>query len=149
MIITEMDRSQCLAVLREQRHGRLACVSDGQPYVVPVTYAADGDNLYGFSLEGRKIEWMRRNPKVCMQVDVFDQAREWRSVIAYGQYEELPDRVGWKLQRDRAWSLLSREAEWWAPGGFKPVTQAPAPHLFYRIVVEEVTGRHAFEDENG
>lgn len=146
MIVTEMDRAQCLDLLREQRHGRLACVSDGQPYVVPVTYAADGDNLYGFSLEGRKIEWMRQNPKVCMQVDAFGEAREWRSVIAYGRYEELPDRVGWKMQRDRAWSLLSREVEWWAPGAYKPVPHPPTPHLFYRIVVEEVTGRHAFPD---
>ena len=149
MIITEMDRSQCMDLLRASRHGRLACVGNGQPYVVPVTYAADGNNLYGFSLEGRKVEWMRENPKVCMQVDEFGEAREWRSVIAYGLYEELPDRIGWKLQRDRAWSLLSREAEWWAPGGFKPLTQAPTPHLFYRVVVEEVTGRRAFPDDNG
>lgn len=148
MIITEMDRSQCMALLEESRHGRLACARDGQPYLIPITYAADGDYIYSFSLTGRKIEWMRENPKVCLQVDEYADGREWRSVIVYGRYEELPDRIGWKVQRERAWSLLSREAEWWAPGAFKPVAQAPAPHLFYRIVIDEVTGRHAFPDRD-
>jgi hypothetical protein len=148
MIVTEMDRSQCMDLLQASRHGRLACAKDDQPYVVPITYAADGNNLYSFSLVGRKVEWMRGNPKVCMQVDAFGDGPEWRSVVAFGQYEELPDRIGWKVQRERAWSLLSREAEWWAPGALKPVAQSPAPHLFYRIVVDEVTGRHAFPDRD-
>ena len=82
------------------------------------------------------------------EVDEFLDGHAWRSVIAYGRYEELPDRVGSKVQRERAWTLLSREAEWWAPGGFKPVAQAPAPHLFYRIVIDEVTGRHAFPEKD-
>lgn len=146
MIVMEMDRSQCMALLHASRLGRLGCTKDGQPYVVPITYAADGNNLYSFSLTGRKIDWMRGNPKVCVQVDEFGERREWRSVIAYGRYEELPDRIGWKASRERAWSLLSREAEWWAPGAFKPVAQVPAQHLFYRIVVEDMTGRHGFPD---
>ncbi len=148
MIVTEMDRPQRMILLASSRHGRLACAKDDQPYVVPITYAADGNNLYSFSLVGRKVEWMRGKPKVCLQVDAFSDGREWRSVVAYGQYEELPDRIGWKVERERAWSLLSREAEWWAPGALKPVAQSPAPHLFYRIVVDEVTGRHAFPDRD-
>jgi len=147
MIIVEMDRSQCMALLASSRHGRLACARDGQPYIVPITYAADGHNLYSFSLVGQKIEWMRANPKVCIEVDKSPNAREWQSVVAYGRYEELPDRIGWKVQRERAWSLLSQEAEWWAPGGYKPAGQPPTPNLFYRIVIDEVTGRHAFPYE--
>ena len=146
MIVKEMDRSECMALLQATRLGRLGCASGGQPYVVPITYAADGNNLYSFSLVGRKIDWMRQNPKVCVQVDEFGEGREWRSVIAYGRFEELPDRIGSKGQREHAWSLLSRDLEWWEPGALKPVGQAPAQHLFYRIAVEEVTGRHGFPD---
>lgn len=149
MIITTMDRAQCMALLGAERLGRLACVKDGRPYVVPITYAADGDYLYGFSLLGQKVEWMRANGQVCLQVDRFDGEREWRSVVVHGSYEELPDRVGWKVQRDRAWSLLSRHADWWLPGGVKPVPAPPGRRLFYRIVVEEVTGRHGFVEAEG
>ena len=143
MIITEMDKAACMALLKSSHLGRLACAKDGQPYVVPITFAADGNYLYSFSLVGRKIDWMRANPQVCVQVDEFGAAREWRSVVVQGRYEELPDRVGWKQQREHAWSLLSRHAQWWEPGGLKPVKSAPTPHLFYRIIVDEMTGRHA------
>lgn len=146
MIIANMDRPACMALLRSSRLARLACVKDGRPYVVPVTYAADGDNLYGFSLLGQKVEWMRANPQVCLQVDSFAGEGEWRSVVACGRYEELPDRVGWKVQRDRAWQLLSREADWWQPGGIKPVPEPPTRQVFYRVVIEEVSGRHAFPE---
>ena len=146
MIITEMDRAACMALLQSARHGRLACAKDGQPYVVPFTFAIDGSHLYSFSLEGRKIAWMRENAKVCVQVDEFGEARTWRSVVVYGRYEELPDRVGSKVQRERAWALLSREAQWWEPGALKPVASAPTPHLFYRIAIEEISGRHALPE---
>ena len=143
MIIAELDRSECMALLAAARLGRLACCNDGRPYVVPVHFALEGEFLYGFSLVGRKIAWMRANPHVCVQVDEFDPDRQWRSVVVNGRYEELPDRIGWKVQRERAWSLLSRHAGWWEPGGLKPVTEGTAPHLFYRIGIDEVTGRQA------
>ena len=68
--------------------------------------------------------------------------------MVYGRYEELPDLIGWKQQREHAWSLLSRHAQWWEPGGLKPILEAPAPHLFYRIIMDEITGRHARDDSN-
>ena len=148
MIITEMDKSECMALLGSSQVGRLACARGGQPYVVPITFAADGNFLYGFSLVGRKIDWMRDNPAVCVQVDEYRAAREWRCVVVYGRYEELPDLIGWKVQRERAWSLLSRHAQWWEPGGLKPMVEAPTPHLFYRIIIDEITGRHARDDSN-
>lgn len=72
------------------------------------------------------------------------RSREWRSVVVYGVYEELPDRIGWKRERDRAWSLLREHANWWEPGGLKPVPGPMATastHLFYRINMESMTGR--------
>jgi len=143
MIIREMDRAGCLALLHSTRIGRLGCAKDGQPYIVPITFAMDGNYLYGFSLMGQKVEWMRQNPRACVQIDDLKSEREWRSVVVYGHFEELPDRMGTKVQRDRAWSLLSRHAQWWEPGGLKPVADAPAPHLFYRIGIDEITGRQA------
>ena len=143
MIITNLDRAACMALLEANRGGRLACAKDGQPYIVPVTFTKDGGYLYGFSLEGQKIDWMRANPKVCVQVEEYAGKDEWKSVIVYGAFEELPDEIGHKIQREKAWSLLSKHAEWWAPGGQKPAGETPRPHLFYRIRIDEVTGRQA------
>ena len=67
-----------------------ACARDNRPYVVPITFAFADNNIYSFSLIGQKIEWMRKNPEVCVQVGDFREGREWKSVVAYGVFEELP-----------------------------------------------------------
>jgi len=143
VVITELNSTECKALLTSTRMGRLGCSKDGQPYIVPIQFVLDGIYLYSFSLQGQKVEWMRANPLVCVQVDEFGEQREWQSVIVNGRYEELPDRIGWKRQRDHAWSLLSKHANWWEPGGMKPITEGGASHLFYRIVIEQMTGRRA------
>src|SRR4029450_3011752 len=68
------------------------------------------------------------------------------SVVAYGRYEELADSSQWVRERLHAWSLLQKQANWWEPGGLKPVPQAAAgasQYLFYRIRIEQLTGRQA------
>ncbi len=82
----EIDR-----LLARQRMGRLACTADDRPYLVPINYAYDGDFLYGYGAPGRKIEVMRRQPRVCFEVDEVDGESEWRSVVVDGLFEELTD----------------------------------------------------------
>ncbi len=111
-----------------------------------ITYDGGGDLLT--ALLGKKIDWMRENPLVCAQVQEHTQGRGWRSVVIEGRYEELPDRVGHKVQRDHAWSVLSKHTDWWEPGALKPVTPPVSddlPHVFFRILVEQVSGREAIE----
>jgi nitroimidazol reductase NimA-like FMN-containing flavoprotein (pyridoxamine 5'-phosphate oxidase superfamily) len=148
MIVKEMNRQECLALLSSCRLGRLACSKDSRPYVVPIHFAFADNHLYSFSMPGQKIDWMRSNPNVCIQVDEFTEHREWKSVVVNGVYEELPDRIGSKGEREHAWSLLQTHADWWEPGGLKPIPQpvaSAATHLFYRIRIETVTGRRAIE----
>lgn len=94
MVIEEMSEHECLRILGEARVGRLGCAKDGQPYVVPISYAyhrgAEGAAyLYGFTTVGQKVEWMRANPLVCVEWDEIVGYEEWASVIAFGRYEEL------------------------------------------------------------
>ena len=147
MIVKEMTSQECIALLLSSRVGRLACAKDNQPYIVPVSFALEEGHIYSFSLIGQKTEWMRENPKVCLHVDKFGEDREWQSIVVYGTYEELPDRIGWKRERDHAWSLLSKQASWWEPGGLKPTQSGtPSSHLFYRISIDRITGRQAINE---
>ncbi|ETA71259.1 MULTISPECIES: pyridoxamine 5'-phosphate oxidase family protein [Mesorhizobium] len=148
MLVRTLSAFECTKVLAANRVGRLACAKDGQPYVVPLYYAHSDAHLYAFSMPGKKIEWMRANPLVSVQVDEHGQGRGWKSVVADGRYEELPDLIGHKLQRDHAWSVLSKHTDWWEPGALKPVTPPTAdsaPHVFFRILIEQVSGREASE----
>lgn len=76
-------------LLRNQILGRIGCHADGKTFVVPIAYAYDGKYLYGHSKEGMKVNMMRRNPKVCFEVDHMENMANWRSVIVQGDYEEL------------------------------------------------------------
>lgn len=76
--------------------GRIACCdhsasADGRPYLVPLAYGYDGDAIYAHSGPGRKIQIMRANPLVTIEVDEATAPDRWRSVVAEGTYEELRD----------------------------------------------------------
>ncbi|TIV42354.1 MAG: pyridoxamine 5'-phosphate oxidase family protein, partial [Mesorhizobium sp.] len=86
-----MSTLECTKLLTANRAGRLACAKDGRPYVVPFHYAHADNHLYAFSLPGKKIDWMRANPLVSVQVDAAGTGHGWKSVIVTGRYEELPD----------------------------------------------------------
>ncbi|RWA68028.1 pyridoxamine 5'-phosphate oxidase family protein [Mesorhizobium sp.] len=149
MIIRTLSTLECTRLLAMHRVAHLACAKDGQPYVVPVNYAYADSHLYAFSLVGKKIEWMRINPLVSLHIHEPGDGREWRSVVVLGRYEELPGGSGHEGARDHAWSLLSKHFDWWEPGGLKPdmppVSDHSPPHVFYRILVEHVSGREAKE----
>ncbi len=69
--------------------GRLGCTDGDKVYVVPITFAYDNGCIYGHTKDGLKIRMMRKNPNVCFETDWVEDLSNWRSVIAYGTYEEL------------------------------------------------------------
>ena len=76
-------------LLRTEVVARLGCHAEGRTYVVPITYAYDGDALILQSADGLKLRMMQQNPLVCVEVDHIDNLANWRSVIAWGRFEEL------------------------------------------------------------
>ena len=52
-------------------------------------YVYDGESMIGHSTYGLKLRMMRKNPAVCVEVDRMENLANWRSVIAWGRFEEL------------------------------------------------------------
>ncbi|WP_341835644.1 pyridoxamine 5'-phosphate oxidase family protein [Chitinophaga pollutisoli] len=90
-MIANMTPEQIDLVLSKHAAGRICCTDGMKPYVVPVSYAFNGNYLVAHSRPGMKIDIMRSNPNVCFQVDEIDDLTNWRSVIVWGQYEEVND----------------------------------------------------------
>jgi len=149
MRISTLSESECKVVLADHNLAHLACTNNWRPYVVPIHYVYADGAIYAFSLPGKKIEWMRYNPLVCLMVEEKQQGRAWKSVVVDGLYEELRDGIGRKHdEREHAWSLLSKNANWWEPGALKPETSPASdqpPPVFFRIVIEGISGRQAKE----
>jgi len=144
MLIQELTRQESLKVLARTHLGRLACARGMQPYIVPIHFAYQDYWLYSFSVLGQKIDWMRTNPLVCVEADQM-RREEWTTVVVFGRYEELSDTSKFQSERTLAFNLLQQRAMWWEHGGAKkmPGGAPAAVPVFYRIKIEQITGRRA------
>ena len=144
-----MTAEQCGAFLERASLGRLGCSYENQPYIVPIQFAYEEGYLYAFSTFGQKVEWMRANPKVCVQTDEIQNQAEWTSLIVYGEYEELAE-PQYTAERKHATSLLAKGYRWWmnALGERQMrVGENLIEPLFFRIRIQSVSGLRATEEK--
>jgi nitroimidazol reductase NimA-like FMN-containing flavoprotein (pyridoxamine 5'-phosphate oxidase superfamily) len=87
--VEDMTPADMHALLERERFGHLGCARDGRPYVVPMNYAYDGKELYFFTTEGMKTQFIQLNPQVCLQVEEITDSTHWRSVMVIGKAEHL------------------------------------------------------------
>lgn len=78
-------------LLSRQLVGRIGCSIHNMIYVVPISYAYNGNSIYAHTYEGLKLEAMRFNPNVCFEVDDYTDMGNWQSVITWGRFEEITD----------------------------------------------------------
>jgi uncharacterized protein len=87
--VEEMPQGEITALLLRCDYGHLGCSRDGRPYVVPMNYSYDAQDLYFITTEGMKTEFIEANPEVCFQVEEVTNARNWRSVLLTGRAERI------------------------------------------------------------
>ncbi|MFL5808013.1 MAG: pyridoxamine 5'-phosphate oxidase family protein [Flavisolibacter sp.] len=141
LVAVEIDH-----LLLKQVVGRIGCFANNKVYVVPVSYAYDGSNIYVHSYEGLKIEAMRRDPDVCFEVDDLRDMSNWQSVIAWGRFEEITDeyerkqavRVLMRRKLPIASSITTHLGENWP---FYSEASEAIDGIVFRIVLTERTGR--------
>ncbi len=116
---------------------RLATVSaDGQPHLVPVTFALDRDVIYTAidakpksTRQLRRLSNIRANPEVCLLADHY--AEDWSTL--------------WWVRADGAAAILSDPAEMAAPvrllaGRYPQYASAPPDGPVIAILVSRWTG---------
>jgi nitroimidazol reductase NimA-like FMN-containing flavoprotein (pyridoxamine 5'-phosphate oxidase superfamily) len=143
-MLGELDVDQIDQVLRSEDIGRLGCIANGWPYVVPVTYVYDGGSVYAHTGEGLKLRAMRENPRVCLEVEQMRSEANWRTVVVRGRFEELSSE-----ENDRALALLTTRlarAERSATARLvqhDDIVRREGIHrpVLFRILIEEKTGR--------
>jgi len=127
-------------LLRTASHGHFGCAFRDRVYVVPMSFGFDGKHLYVFTHSGKKTEYMRRNPWVCLTVDEVVAPDSWRSVVVDGTVEFLDDAND---QAQAAQVILDHQGvvggepaalieRWAGPDG--------EAGLFLRVHIREITG---------
>lgn len=146
-MLGELTSTQIEHVLRRELIGRIGCCVGDEMYVVPVSYVYHNGHVYAHSKEGRKIRMMRKNPKVCFQVDSTENLANWRSVILWGQYEELKSekeqRAGMKMLVERFMPFITGEAARPSQASSRPpkIVEKEKKPIVYRIRITMSTGR--------
>ena len=76
----EMER-----LLEKCSCGRLGLNFQNEPYVVPVTYKYDQGRIFFHSAkQGKKVDFIKNNNRVCFEVDELQGDLGWATVICYG-----------------------------------------------------------------
>lgn len=87
--VKDMAMGEMQALLLRVEFGHLGCTRDDHPYVVPMHYAYDGQDLYFFTTEGTKTEFIAANHEVCFQVEEITDSFNWRSVMVMGKAQKI------------------------------------------------------------
>lgn len=146
--IEALSSKDNIELLQQKVFAHLGCYSNDEMYIVPISYYYDNGFIYSHSRPGKKIQMMRDNPDICIQVEDVEDFYHWRSVIAWGKFEELPE--GESVVAMRA--ILQRLAQLPAantPTDFEiDVTAQMETAIVFRMKIEKMTGRFE-EDEMG
>ncbi len=94
--------SELEVILKKAKICRLGLLDVDVPYIVPVHYGYNNKNLYIHAAkEGKKIDLIKKNPKVCFEVELDHKIRNtgipcnwstsYKSIIGYGTASLITD----------------------------------------------------------
>lgn len=149
-----LDSNQIDNLLNDNIIGRLGCTDGGKVYIAPVAYVFNGDYILIESRDGIRMSMMQKNPNVCLEVDEMESLDCWRSVMLWGEYEEITDESeGYyairfftsrmKHLRLSETALLGKaKPDALCHHRYVPWTEHP---IIYRIRIKERIGRYEME----
>lgn len=97
-MLGELNEYEIDNLLLSQSVGRIGYADGKKPYITPVTYIYDGNNIIGQTRQGMKLDLIRKNPTVCFEVDVITSMNNWKSVLVSGKFFELKGKEGDKAR---------------------------------------------------
>lgn len=145
-MLGKLNAEEIEELIKSQIVGRIGCHENSFVYVVPVSYAYEAPYIYGYSFEGMKIDIMRKNSAVCFEIDDIKDLANWKSVIAWGEFEELTmaEERNNALQKlhERVLPIIHSETMHISPlWPFSIGDSKEAKGIFFRIQLKEKTGR--------
>ena len=129
------DRTEIDALLSRSKVCRVAFAVDSEPYLVPLSHgydAKDGALFFHTAKEGRKIDCIEANPRVCFEVEGLAEVKEgderacswgarYESVIGFGTIVELTSAeekeralrctMGQQAGEEKSWTFAPKMVE--------------------------------------
>ncbi|MEZ2238132.1 pyridoxamine 5'-phosphate oxidase family protein [Microcoleus sp.] len=138
--IDEMSSKEIEQLLHTVGYGHLGCIHEGKPYVMPMNYYIEEQEIYLFTTIGMKTHDIDANPEVCLQVEEIQDALHWRSAIVNGRASRLTI----KEEIDRAMHFIQERNPMLSPAINRTWIDAEGRSeaiAIYRIHETEMSGR--------
>jgi nitroimidazol reductase NimA-like FMN-containing flavoprotein (pyridoxamine 5'-phosphate oxidase superfamily) len=141
------DRGTIEDILRRAKVCRLALSDHNRPYLVPLCFGFRGDRLFFHSArEGKKIDILKENPKVCFEVDLdfqvlqadvpCESSSRYRSVVGFGTAHLLED-------AEEKRKALNAIMEHYAERPFEYAEAEVENVAIIEVEIESLTGKQA------
>lgn len=136
-MFVRLSEEESRYMLGAGRVARLGCIVDGGPYIVPINYFFEAGYVYSHSLPGLKISALRKNLRACLQVDLVESDVQWKSVLAFGNYEEVINASG----RNKILGKLLQRFPMLTPVESAIAEDAGPPSVIvFRIRIDRISG---------
>jgi len=140
------DQAEILAIMNEALVCRLGLSDEGRPYVVPMNFGLGEKCLYLHCAgEGRKLDILRRNDRVCFEMDLLREIKRsptacgwgacYRSVIGFGRAVLVENPLEKRTALDRIMEHYGAQAP------FSYEDPILAKTVVIRVDIESVTGK--------
>ena len=144
------DRASLRAIIEKAEACRLAFAVGDTPYIVTMNFGFEWEGelpvlYFHCAREGRKLDMMRLNPRVCFELDVghelvtgpapCDWGMRYESLVGYGTLSEISD----EDLRRRGLDLVMRHYGWNGIGGYRAGTLGTTTVL--TLPVDELIGK--------
>jgi hypothetical protein len=140
------DPADLLAIMKEALVCRIGLSDDGAPYVVPMNFGLGENCLYLHCAgEGRKLDIIRKNDRVCFEMDLLRELKRsetacgwgvrYESVIGFGRAVLVDDAAEKRRGIDRIMNHYGAQGPFFYPDEILARTEV------IRIDIESVTGK--------
>lgn len=142
------DPKAVRAIIEEAAVCRIGLSDAGMPYVVPMNFGLGENSLYlHCAREGRKIDIIRRNDRVCFEMDLFREvvrgqsacgfSARYESVIGFGRAVIVEDAAEKRAALDRIMEHCGEK------GPFAYPDDILAKTTVIRIAIERLTAKRS------
>jgi nitroimidazol reductase NimA-like FMN-containing flavoprotein (pyridoxamine 5'-phosphate oxidase superfamily) len=134
-----IDRTEALEFLTRSMVAHIGVVTNGEPYVTPMSFVVDDNRVLFRTKPGKRFEALAANSLVCIEVSNFDEKTgDWTSVIVRGRAKERTDDATTTRTIDLL--LEKYQSVVGSPlghGGLQPM--ATFPHVV-EVPIDEISG---------
>ncbi|MFP3913384.1 MAG: pyridoxamine 5'-phosphate oxidase family protein [Actinomycetota bacterium] len=136
----DLPWERCRELLNDAPVAHMAVIAEGEPYVSPISFVLVGDSICIRTGEGKRVDALRENPRVCIEVSAYDGVPgDWESVILWGTAQFVEDD---RSKQEVIFAFLEKYRDVLG-SPLNPDTAFGEPGVVICIPIEDSSGRGA------